>query len=158
MTAELSPARVAAGPPACYGVSMQLHGKQIIGGDAVKSSSSTFQATNPTTGQKMPPAFYEATVVEVDAACKSAAQAFATLRANPPAQRASLLRAIAEELMSLGDALVNRAMDESGLPRPRIEMERGRTCNQLKLFADVVEEGSWIDARIDRAIPDRQPI
>ena len=137
---------------------MQLHGKQIIGGDAVASSSSTFQASNPTTGQRIPTPFHEATPQEVNAACGLAAQAFPILLKSPPPRRAAVLRAFAEQLMSLGDALVTRAMDETGLPRPRIETERGRTCNQLKLFADVVEDGSWVDARIDRAIPDRQPI
>src|SRR5712691_11194102 len=124
---------------------MDLHGKQIIGGEAVGSSSSTFQATNPATGQKMSPVFHEATAGEVDAACGLAADAFVTLRKSAAAQRASLLRGIAQEIMSLGDALVTRAMEETGLPRGRIEMERGRTCNQLKLFAEVVEEGSWVD-------------
>ena len=137
---------------------MQLHGKQIIGGEAVASSSSTFQASNPATGQKVSPVFHEATAGEVDAACGLAAQAFSTLRRSAPSQRASLLRGIADQIMSLGDALLTRAMEETALPRPRLETERGRTCNQLKLFADVVEEGSWVDARIDRAIPDRQPI
>jgi alpha-ketoglutaric semialdehyde dehydrogenase len=137
---------------------MQLHGKQIIGGEAVASSSSTFQASNPATGQKVSPAFHEATAGEVDAACGLAAQAFSTLRRSAPSQRASLLRGIADQIMSLGDTLLTRAMEETALPRPRLETERGRTCNQLKLFADVVEEGSWVEARIDRAIPDRQPI
>jgi NADP-dependent aldehyde dehydrogenase len=80
------------------------------------------------------------------------------VRAKSPAQRAKLLRSFADEIMALGDALGVRAMTETGLPRGRIEGERGRTCGQLKLFADVVEEGSWVEARIDRAMPDRQPM
>jgi NADP-dependent aldehyde dehydrogenase len=106
----------------------------------------------------MTPAFYEATAGDVDRACQAAAAAFAAVRAKSPAERAKLLRAIADEIMALGDALVQRAMAETGLPKARIEGERGRTCGQLKLFADVVEEGSWVDARIDRAMPDRQPM
>jgi len=137
---------------------MELHGKQIIGGSAEGSSTSTFQASNPATGEKLSPAIHEATSAEVDRACRVAEGAFAVVRRKSPVERAKLLRAIADELMNLGDALVLRAMAESGLPRPRIEMERGRTCYQLKLFADVVEEGSWIDARIDRAMPERQPM
>lgn len=137
---------------------MELHGKQIIGGAAVASSSSTFQAANPATGENLAPPFHEATSAEIDRACRAAQDAFADIRQKSPAQRAALLRAIADQLMNLGDELVLRAMAESGLPRGRIEGERGRTCFQLKLFADVVEEGSWIDARIDRAMPDRQPL
>jgi alpha-ketoglutaric semialdehyde dehydrogenase len=137
---------------------MELHGKQIIGGAAEASSTSTFYAANPATGEKIAPAIYEASAAEVDRACRTADDAFPTVSRKSPADRAKLLRAIADELMKLGDALVERAMAESGLPRPRIEGERGRTCFQLKLFADVVEEGSWIDARIDRAMPDRQPL
>ena len=58
----------------------------------------------------------------------------------------------------IGDALIVRAMQESGLPRARLEGERGRTMNQLKLFAEVVREGSWLEARIDPAMPDRKPL
>jgi NADP-dependent aldehyde dehydrogenase len=137
---------------------MELHGGQIIGGEAVVSPSSTFQAVNPTTGQKIGPAIHEATAGDVDRACQAAAEAFEIVRQKSPAERAKLLRAIADEIVALGDALVVRAMEETGLPRPRIEGERGRTCGQLKLFAEVVEEGSWVDARIDRALPERQPM
>lgn len=136
---------------------MELHGKQIIGGQAAAASLSTFQAANPASGEKLLPNIHEATSTEIDQACKLAEKAFPEVRQKSPVQRAKLLRAIADELMNLGDELVLRSMAESGLPRGRIEGERGRTCYQLKLFADVVEEGSWIDARIDRAMPDRQP-
>jgi NADP-dependent aldehyde dehydrogenase len=137
---------------------MELHGKQIIGGQAVNAAAKTFQAVNPATGEKIAPVFGEATAGDVDRACTAAAEAFATVRGKSPAERAKLLRAIADEIVAVGDALVVRAMAETGLPRGRIEGERGRTCGQLKLFADVVEEGSWVDARIDRAMPDRQPL
>src|SRR6185436_6662110 len=53
---------------------------------------------------------------------------------------------------------VTRATQETGLPAGRITTETGRTCGQLRLFADLVEEGSWVDARIDRANPQRQPL
>ena len=60
--------------------------------------------------------------------------------------------------MDLGDALIERTMAESGLPRGRIEGERGRTTGQLRLFAEVVREGSWLEARIDPPLPDRKPL
>src|SRR3546814_431282 len=49
-------------------------------------------------------------------------------------------------------------MTESGLPRARLEGERGRTVGQLRLFADVVRKGRWQQLRIDPAMPDRQPL
>ncbi len=135
-----------------------LHGQQIIGGQLSAGSASTFHATNPATGQAIGPEFHEATIEEVDRACRLAESAFAEVRAKSAKDRAALLRAMADQIMALGDALVLRAMEETGLPRPRIEMERGRTCGQLKMFAEVIEEGSWVEARIDRAQPERQPM
>lgn len=137
---------------------MQIEGKQLIAGRWLAQSSDLFQATNPATGQRIEPGFHEATAGEIDAACHAAAEAFPAIRTTSAGQKSQLLRAIADQIMALGDALVTRATEETGLPKGRIEMERGRTCNQLRLFADVVEEGSWVDARIDRAQPDRQPL
>jgi NADP-dependent aldehyde dehydrogenase len=133
-------------------------GQQLIAGSSTSSSKQTFRAANPATGRRLAPEFHEATREEVDRAANAAHAAAPALRKSPPHARAKLLRAMAEQIMALGDALVMRVIEETALPRPRIEMERGRTCNQLKLFADVVEEGSWVDARIDHAQPDRQPI
>ena len=73
-------------------------------------------------------------------------------------QKAPFLRAIADEIEALGDTLIETASRESNLPTARFMGERGRTTGQLRMFADYVEEGSWVDAIIDTAIPDRQPI
>src|SRR5690606_14382611 len=59
---------------------------------------------------------------------------------------------------ALGDTLIERTTLETGLPAARIVGERGRTCAQLRLFAATVREGSWVDARIDTALPERQPV
>ncbi|WP_162426682.1 aldehyde dehydrogenase (NADP(+)) [Pontibacter pudoricolor] len=91
-------------------------------------------------------------------ALKKAAQAFEVYKKTTPAQRAQLLRTIAEEIEALGDVLLETASRESNLPLARLTGERGRTCSQLRLFADVVEEGSWVEATIDTALPDRQPM
>src|SRR4029079_9716415 len=64
---------------------------------------------------------------------------------------------IAANLESLGGSLVERATLETALPAARIQSERGRTCSQRRMFADLVEEGSWVDARIDHADPERAP-
>ncbi|MWM14975.1 aldehyde dehydrogenase family protein, partial [Escherichia coli] len=68
------------------------------------------------------------------------------------------LEAIASQIEALGDALIERAMAESALPRPRLEGERGRTCNQLRLFASVVRAGDAVGARLDSALPERKPL
>ena len=68
------------------------------------------------------------------------------------------MRAIAEEIEALGAELIERACTESGLPEGRITGERGRTVNQLRLFATVLEDGTWVEASIDPALPERKPL
>ena len=75
-----------------------------------------------------------------------------------PTRVAGLLNAIAEEILALGDTLIERAAAESGLDPDRLKGERGRTMGQLKLFAEIVTEGSWVDARLDTPLPDRKPL
>ena len=60
--------------------------------------------------------------------------------------------------MALGDDLIERCVIETGLPRARIEGERGRTVGQLALFASLVHDGGFLDARIDPARPERMPL
>jgi NADP-dependent aldehyde dehydrogenase len=119
--------------------------------------SGPFTARDPRTGQALAPHYVDATPAEIDAACRAAAAAFPAFAALPAERRAALLDAAAEALLGLGDALLVRAEQETGLPRPRLEAERGRTVNQLRMFAALVREGSWVDARIDRADPRRTP-
>ncbi len=72
-------------------------------------------------------------------------------------KRAAFLRCIADEIEALGDELVQTAMRETNLPEARIIAERGRTTGHCRMFAEVVEEGSWVEARIDIAMPNRMP-
>jgi alpha-ketoglutaric semialdehyde dehydrogenase len=137
---------------------MSLHGLSLIAGARAATGGKTFRAENPASGERLAPDFHEASTAEVDRAMHSAAEAFADYRGRPPADRAKLLEAIATEIEALGDALLQRANAETGLPLARITGERARTCGQLRLFAQVVREGSWVDARIDPALPDRQPL
>lgn len=137
---------------------MQLHGKQILGGQATASGTKTFTATNPATNAPLEPAFFEATLAEVDQALELAAQASAVLRHATADKRAELLEAIADAVLELGQPLVDRAHAETGLPMARLEGERTRAVNQARLFAQIVREGSWVDARIDLPLPDRQPL
>ena len=94
----------------------------------------------------------------VDEAVQKATAAFDIYRKKDKNSIAAFLDQIADEILNLGDALIERCNLETGLPIARLQGERGRTMNQLKLFANVVREGSWVDARIDTAIPDRIPL
>ncbi len=106
----------------------------------------------------LPEEFNLATDAEIEAALSKAAAAFPLYKKTTPDCRAFFLENIADEIMALGDALVLRAMAETGLPEARLTGERGRTVNQLKLFASLLREGSWVEAVIDPALPDRKPL
>ena len=137
---------------------MQISGKLLIGGDAIQGTAEAFRAFNPSTGELMEPDFYGASPAEVDTACRLAAAAFDAYRSTSLEIRASFLEAIAQAIMDLGDELIERTVAESGLPRPRIEGERGRTVGQLRLFASVVRQGLWMTPILDSALPDRTPL
>jgi len=135
-----------------------LFGSNFVGPRESCAGSSRFRALDPAKGEALDPSFAEATPAEVDAAARAAEAAFEPYAAVAPSRRAAFLRQIAEELVALGDALLERAQVETALPRPRLEGERARTANQARLFADLIDEGSWVDARIDPAQPDRKPL
>jgi len=137
---------------------MQVTGEMLIGAQAVRGTEGAMRAVNPATGAEMEPVFHGGTAKDVDAACALAEAAFNPYRAASLEQRAAFLEAIAQGLIDLGDVLVERVMSESGLPRPRVEGERGRTAGQLRLFASLVREGRWLNATIDPAMPDRKPM
>ena len=108
------------------------------------------QSTNPRSRQLMPEKFKLATQEELELATKSADEAGQIFRKTSGQERAQLLKRIAFEIEALGDVLINRVHEETGLSKTRIIGERGRTCNQLRLFAELLEEGSWVEAIIDR--------
>lgn len=135
-----------------------ITGHLLIDGQAVAGSDTPFHAVDPKTGALLDPAFGGGTLADIDKACLAAEAAFPAYWATTLAERAAFLESIAAHILALGDALIDRACAETGLPRPRIEGERGRTVGQLRLFAAVVREGSWLGARIDRAQPDRKPL
>ena len=137
---------------------MELLGAQYIGKNSSTSGDDSFHGINPRTGENLEPSFYEATEEEVSQAVELAEEAFVEYHKLPAASRANFLDAMAEEIGELGHSLLQRAESETSLPFPRLQGECGRTMNQLKLFAQVVREGSWVDARIDTALPDRAPI
>ncbi len=121
-------------------------------------SAGVFRAVNPTTGRELEPAFRTASTDDVETAVRAAAEAAPLFAASSGTERGRLLRAIADELAANGEAIVARAHLETGLPLPRLQGELARTTGQLRLFAEVAEEGSWVDARIDEALPERKPL
>jgi alpha-ketoglutaric semialdehyde dehydrogenase len=112
-----------------------------------------FRSIDAATGQPFGPRFETDGNAEVSAACAAAEAAFDTYRATDAEARAVFLERIGAEILALGDDLIATAMRESGLPRARLEGERGRTVNQLKLFAGVLRRGDWMGLRIDPATP-----
>jgi len=135
-----------------------IEGKQIIGFDLSAQGAETFQSYDPTLGMKMDLHFHKATSDEVNKAAEKAASAFQQYRKKSGAEKAKFLETIADEIMAIGDELIDVCCKETALPKGRIEGERMRTVNQLKLFASMVKEGSWLDARIETALPDRAPL
>jgi len=137
---------------------MELTGRLLIGKKSVAIAEPEIRAINPATGEFLEPAYYSGGIEEVNQACELATQACIEFRNTSLEERAVFLETVAEEIMAIGDPLIERTMLETGLPRARIEGERGRTCGQLRLFASVVRAGEWLDLRIDPAMPDRQPL
>ena len=122
------------------------------------SPGESLHAVNPQTGEVLADSFPAAGESTVNTACMAAADAAPVFAASLPQERAALLRAIADNIMALGDELIDLTGKETGLPEARLIGERGRTVGQLRMFADLVDEASWVDARIDLANPDREPL
>ena len=136
---------------------MTLTGHHFIAGKALAPAGELFKATNPSTSQPLEPSFGEGTA-HVEEALQAADAAFDALRLAPVEARARFLDALAEEILALGDALLERAHAETALPMARLTAERGRAMNQCKMFAALIRDGSWASLRIDHAIADRQPL
>lgn len=139
-------------------VMTSVRGTHRIGTELSAEGAATLQAVDPTTGAPLEPKFPEATAAEIDRAVRLAARAFDPYRSLPNETRAAFLDDIADRIEVLGTTLVERAVQETALPAARIEGERGRTTGQLRMFAALIREGSWVDARIERADPDRKPV
>ena len=136
---------------------MNLQGTSLIAGARGATGGPRFRAVNPSLGATLEPEFHEASDAEVVRAMDAAAAAFGQFGNRSAEERAVFLERIAGHIEGLGDALIERANAETGLPVARLIGERARTCGQLRQFAQVVREGSWVDARIDTALPERQP-
>lgn len=138
---------------------MQITGEMLIGASFVRGTEGQQQAFNPATDKPIDaPMFGMGGAEEVDRAAQLAADAFDPYRNLPLVKRAEFLEAIADNIVALGDTLIERAHAESGLPLARLQGERGRTVGQLRLFAKVVRDGRFLSATIDQAQPERTPM
>jgi NADP-dependent aldehyde dehydrogenase len=136
----------------------QLQGSSFIGFTRSSGKDTCGNAIQPGSGTALAPDFLCATPEEVEKAAKLASAAFPIFSSLPGKKRAEFLRAIATEIESVVGDIVERGQLETALPEPRLRGETGRTTGQLRMFATLLEEGSWVDARIDRAQPDRTPL
>jgi NADP-dependent aldehyde dehydrogenase len=137
---------------------LPLNGLSLIGSHTASPEGPIFRGFDPATGEAMEPAYFSASDADVDNAARLATDAFPVYGHISGKAKAEFLRTIAASLESLAEEIVLRACRETGLPEVRIRGELGRTTGQLRLFASLVEEGSWLDARIDPALPDRKPL
>jgi alpha-ketoglutaric semialdehyde dehydrogenase len=137
---------------------MELTGQSIIGYHRGSKDRKELHGFNPSTGELLSPTFYSVSENEVDESVELAAESFLNYSALPGKTRAAFLSSIAQNLEQLGEELVERAMLETGLPPGRIRNESGRTCSQLRFFANMAQNASWADARIDHADPTRAPL
>lgn len=136
---------------------MALTGKHLIAGHWTRSSGEDFYGFDPINNRALRVGFASATRAEVDQAIGSADQAFYTYSETSASQRAIFLRTIGEQIINLGDELIDTACLETGLPPARLISERARTVAQLQLFADLLAKGAY-QARIDLADDQRQPL
>ncbi|MCB0461402.1 MAG: aldehyde dehydrogenase (NADP(+)) [Flavobacteriaceae bacterium] len=135
-----------------------ITGKNYIGNTLSAKGNKTYKTFNPQLNIENEHTFSEATSDEINEAVELAAKAFKSFRSTSGKQKADFLNAIADEILALDDELINVYCSESGLPEGRAKGERGRTVYQLRTFADLVTDGSWVEAAIDTAIPDREPL
>jgi 2,5-dioxopentanoate dehydrogenase len=137
---------------------MPITGKNIVGLESLAGGDQTVTAINPSTQKALSDKFHVATASEIEQALAKSEMAFSSYQQTSGEERARFLRAIADEIVALGDELLERASAESGLPLARFQGERGRTVNQLRLFADVLEEGSWVEANLEIGDAQRTPM
>lgn len=137
---------------------MKLEGLSILGRGRVQPVGKPTPAINPATGAALEPDYFWATAADVEQAAQLAAKAFAEFSRWPAKRRAVLLRRIAELIEANAATIQERANQETALPLPRLQGETARTCGQLRLFASLIEDGWWQDARIDHADPNRKPL
>ena len=130
------------------------HGKHLIAGDRVEGAA-TFRS-DPAHGEAHD--FSSGDGALVDRAMQAAEEAFWTFGYSAREDRAAFLDAIADEIEARAESITDIGTAETGLPEARLQGERGRTTGQLRMFADHIRKGDYLDRRHDKALPDRQPL
>jgi 2,5-dioxopentanoate dehydrogenase len=137
---------------------LNLRGYSIIDGQSHEGNGAAFHGVDPAKGEQLEPVYHCASIADLNHAADLAEEAFVDYRKLSGRERGRFLRHIADGIEAIVPELVERANRETALPEARLKGESARTINQLRLFAQVVEEGSWVNARIDPAQPDRKPL
>ena len=135
-----------------------ITGNQLIGATESAAGKTSFNSYDPKSGNPTPWSFKTATSEEIKQAMDKASRAFMELKKLPASRRATFLSAIADALEAEKASLTEVYQLESGLPEGRAMGELGRTTNQLRLFAELINRGDWVEARIDTAQPERKPV
>ena len=135
-----------------------ITGKNYIGNQLSTKGLKTYKTFNPQLNIESEHVFTEATQDEIDEAVILATQAFKEFRTISGKRKAEFLNTIADEILVLDDELIKVYCSETGLPEGRAKGERGRTVGQLRSFAELINEGSWVEATMDTELPDRSPI
>ena len=135
-----------------------ITGKNYIGNKLSGEGSKTYKTFNPVLNTENDVAFSEANSTEINEAVSLATEAYIEYNQKSATEKAAFLNAIADEILALDDLLIQTYCSESGLPAGRAQGERGRTVGQLRAFATLIAEGSWVDATIDTALPERAPV
>ena len=135
-----------------------ITGKNYIGNQLSALGQKTYSTFNPKLNIENEIVFTEATSEEINTAVKLANEAFKIFNSISGEKKARFLNAIADEILAIDDVLIQTYCSETGLPEGRAKGERGRTIGQLRSFADLVSEGSWVEATIDTAQPERKPM
>ncbi|MHA7058783.1 aldehyde dehydrogenase (NADP(+)) [Aquimarina sp. M1] len=133
-------------------------GKNYIGNQLSSEGTNTYKTFNPKLNIENNTNFYEANSQEIEKAILLASEAFLSFKKFSGAKKAEFLNAIADEILGLDEILIEMYTSETGLPEGRAKGERGRTIGQLRMFAELVGEGSWVEATIDTAELERAPI
>ncbi|MCX2678627.1 aldehyde dehydrogenase (NADP(+)) [Galbibacter sp. EGI 63066] len=128
-----------------------ITGKNYIGEGLSALGAITYKTINPETNSENETTFYEATSEEVNKAVTLADKAFDVYKKTSDAERATFLEAIAQELETIKDDLVEIYKKESGLPDGRANGELARTTGQLRAFAAMLKDGSWVEAIINKS-------
>ncbi len=139
-------------------IGSHLQGLSLIGGQRGAAGGARFSGVNPANAQTLQPEYFSASAEELEQALQLAADAAAEFAALEPARRSQLLRTIGEMLEAARGDFETLVPLETGLPKARANGELSRTIGQLRLFADWLDQGDWLDPRIDHADSARSPL